>query len=65
MASYFSKERVWTRKQIEPYNLACEIPLFYQASVKYNHPEYLKAISNLRTPALASDWKQLVLRYVK
>lgn len=62
---YFSKEKEWTGKQIEPYNLAGEIPLFYQASVKYNHPEYLKAIENLKTPALASDWKQLIFGFIE
>lgn len=65
LAPYFSKEKEWTGKQIEPYNLASEIPLFYQASVKYNHPEYLKAIANLKTPAVASDWKQLIFGFIE
>ncbi len=65
LAPYFSKEKEWTGKQIEPYNLAGEIPLFYLASVKYNHPEYLKAIANQKTPAMESDWKQLIFGFIK
>lgn len=63
LAPYFLKEKVWTGKQIEPFSFAGEIPLFYAASVKYNHPEYLKAIAELKPQDTQGDWKQLVLGF--
>jgi len=65
LAPYFSKEKVWTGMQIETFHFNGEIPLIYMASVKFNHPEYLKVISSLKSKDAESDWRQLVLGFIE
>jgi hypothetical protein len=63
LAPYFSKEKVWPGKQIAPFNFSGEIPLIYMASIKFNHPEYLKSITVLQSKDAESSWKSLVLGF--
>ena len=65
LAPYFLKEKQWTGKQIEPFSFSGSIPLIHLASIKFNHPEYLKAIANLKTNASESNWKQLVSGFIE
>jgi hypothetical protein len=65
LAPYFSKEKVWTGKQIEPFSFTGSIPLIHLAALKYNHPEYLKAIANLKTNVTESNWKQLATGFIE
>jgi hypothetical protein len=63
LAPYFSKEKEWTGQQIEPANFNGSIPLIHIAALKYNHPEYLKAIAALKSKEAETGWRQLVLGF--
>ena len=65
MAPYFLNEKQWTGKQIEPFSFTGSIPIIYMASMKYNHPEYLKAIEKLKKKDSETNWKQLVLGFIE
>jgi hypothetical protein len=65
LAPYFLKEKEWTGKQIEPFSFAGFKPLIYIASIKYNYPEYMKAVTGLKTKDTESNWKQLVLGFTE
>jgi len=65
LAPYFSKEKTWTGKQIEPVNFTGSIPVIYLASKKFNHPEYLKVIAGLKTKDSETKWRQLVLGFIE
>lgn len=63
LAPYFLKEKEWTGKQIEPVNFNGAIPDIYLAAKKYNHPEYLKTISGMKSKDSDTSWRQLVLGF--
>jgi hypothetical protein len=65
LVPYFTKEKVWSGQQIVPFSFTGEIPLIYTASVKYHHPEYLKAVAELQTVKSELSWVSLVLGFIE